>query len=98
MDHGKELPWHIGIGVIIDADGINIGCFATEELFGGSNITDRSQQFIEMISAIGMFQPLILQREAFDDVFTQPLLCPYAELGASVGLYPVTHENDDIKL
>lgn len=39
-------------------------------------------------------QSLIIQREALDKVFAQPLSCPDTELRATMGLHPVS--NGDI--
>lgn len=36
--------------------------------------------------------------EPFDEIFPQTLRCPYTELRAAQGFYPVTHRNDHIQV
>jgi hypothetical protein len=51
-------------------------------LFRGADVADARQQLVK-IGAATMFQPLIIQRKAFNDKLTEPLRRPDAELRAT---------------
>src|SRR5207248_2061624 len=54
-------------------------------------------QFLEIVAAAGLLEPLVVHREALDDQLPQPLRGPDTELRAPQGLDAVAHGDDDIQ-
>ena len=59
---------------------------------------DAAQQLVEIVErAVRVFQPPVVQHEALDDVFAQPLRGPDAELSGHAGFDPVTDGDDGVE-
>src|SRR3989304_974979 len=86
------------MGVIVYAGSINIQHLAPKDLFRGADIPYAGQQFIKVIAASSLFQPVVVQSETLNNVFTQPLGCPDAELRATNAVDPITYRDYGIQI
>ena len=98
---GEEILRQRRTGVVIDREGVNIGDFLVEAAFAGPNLADALQQFVEIVLAedlLALFQPLIVEDEAFDDEFPQGLGRPNAKLGSLVAVDAVADGDDGVEV
>ena len=94
----KELLRHLHPWVIVDAEGINLQNLAIEHLFRRTDVTDASQQFIEVVSAASPLQQVVVQCKSFHDILFQHLCCPHAELNTPIGMHPIAHADNHVKV
>lgn len=65
--------------------------------FAGADVADALKQVVEVVRHARpgrILQPLIVEHEAFDEVFLEPHGGPLAELGAAQGTHPVANGQD----
>ena len=93
----KALGCFLG-GVVVDAGGVNVQHLAPEHFFRRADVADARQQFIEVVAATRAFEPLVVEREALDDVFPQALRGPDPELDTAMRFDAVTDRDDDVEV
>jgi hypothetical protein len=66
---------------------------------GSPDVLNPARQFLKVVERlVGVFQALVVEDKAFDDVLPQALGGPHAELGAPERFHPVAHRDDDIEV
>ncbi len=98
LNHHEKFPRHGGAGIIVDAGGINFEHLPPKNLFRRADIPYASEQFIKVIAATHLLETLIIQRKPVDDIFSQPLSGPNAELRAAMGFDELANGDNDIEV
>src|SRR5271157_3098455 len=96
----KELPCQLGVAVIVDAGGVDVGNLLIEEPLAGANVTNPRQQFVEIIlpQRLSCLDTLIVQRKALYEQFAEPGGCPLPELRASRRPHAIANRQNDIEV
>lgn len=85
--------------VVIDAGRVDVGDFLIKTTLAGADILKAAGQFIEVVSCLaGVFQVLIVEHEAFDEVFFQLGTCPLPVANARLATYPVAQGQHHVEV
>src|SRR5262249_35201068 len=86
--------------IVVHTGGVDVADFLIEPPFRKPNIADAFQQLVEVVfpETPPFFQPLVVQSESLDDVFTEALGRPLPELRATMRTHPVADRDDDIEV
>ncbi len=79
----EEQQRRVGLRVVVDAGGVDVEHLPPEDSLAATDVADAGEQFLEVVAASGPLEPLVIHREALDEVFAQPLGRPDAELRAA---------------
>jgi len=96
LHRSKELQGKVRAGIVVDARRVDIEDLAPENLFGRPDVADSGEQFVKVVEAVNLFEAIVIQCKALDDVFPETFSGPTAELGTPVGSNSVTYGNNDI--
>ena len=108
--HGKvQLVLHKGIKIlgrltilviVIAALLKHIGNLLVGAALAGADLTDALEQFIKVVPTKGLavFEHVIVEYKAFLDVLFECLGCPLAEAGGFLGVDPIAHGDNGIKI
>ena len=86
LHHGEKLLRRHRVRRVIHARRVDVQNLLVKPPFRRADVPDALQQFVKIIHlpiVRRVFQPLIIHRETFHEVFPQPLRCPDAELRAA---------------
>jgi hypothetical protein len=85
LDDLKELPRHVGVGVVVDARGVNVRDLLIEQPLAGTDVSDAGEQFIEIGVAESppCLDAFVVERETFDQKFRKPSSGPLAKRSAA---------------
>ena len=94
LDLGEEcLGFHFP-DLVVAAEGEQVPDLLIETFFRGADLTNALKQFVEVVPAAGILEPLVVHDKALDDQLTEPGVGPAAELGAS-GRLDAESDGDD---
>ena len=69
LDFGKELQRFCLIAPVVAGKSEQIAHLLVEALLRGPDIADAGKQFVKVVgTAIGILQPLVVHREALDEI------------------------------
>lgn len=94
----EELYGNFGVRVVIYARCVDIEYLTVKNLFGSADITDALQKLLKVSASAKLFQPVIIQRKAFTNIFIEPFCSPLAKLCAAQRFYAIADRNNDIKI
>jgi hypothetical protein len=64
-----------------------------------ADLADAREQFVEVVhQPLAALQPLVVKREALDDILSEALGSPNAELRAAPGFDTIAHGDDDVQV
>ena len=108
--HGKvQLVLHEGIKIlgrltilviVIAALLKHIGNLLVGAALAGADLADALEQFIKVVPTKGLtvFEHIIVEYKAFLDVLFERLGCPLAKAGGFLGVDPIAHGDNGIKI
>ena len=80
---------------VVGGQGEDLADALIHALLAGPDLADAGQQFVEVVGQpVAALQPLVVQREALDDVLAEALRRPLAELRATEAVDPVADRDD----
>ncbi len=97
LDGGEELLGGLGVRGVVDAGGVDVEDFLVEAAFGGADVADAFEEFVEVVGlafAGGIFEAFVVHDEALHQVFGEAGGGPLAELGAAMAADAVADGED----
>jgi hypothetical protein len=95
----EELNADIQGWIIVDTGGVNVGDLLIKPSFRRSDILYAPFELFKIIEwVVRIFQPLIIQQEAFFDKLGELLCCPDAKTGGHVAFYSVPHGDNHVQI
>ena len=96
----KNSCGQLGVAVVVDAGGVDVGDLLVEEPLAGANVANPRQQFVEVVlpERVPCLDALIVQREALYQQFAEPRRGPLPELGASLRPYTVADGQNHVEV
>jgi hypothetical protein len=86
-------------GVVIDAGGVDVRNLLIEAALAGADVLNAASQLIEIIEGlIRVFQALVIQHKALDDILAQPLRRPDAKARRHRAFHPVAHRQNHVEV
>ena len=89
---------HLYARVVVDTGSVSVEHLAPERLFRRADVADAFEQLVKVVAAARSFESLIVQGEAFDDVFAQATCGSDTKLGAAVRADSVANRDDDVEV
>ena len=71
------------VGLIVGTESEKVADLLVEAFFGGPDLPNAGQEFIEVVPPAGVLEALVVHDEALDEVFSQMTGGPLTELGAA---------------
>lgn len=99
LDRGKKLlGGAVGL-VVVGAEGEEVADLLVKAFLRGADVADAREHLVEMVrAAIGVFEPLVVHREAFEEVFLEDGGGPATELDAPRRAHAVADGEDGLKV
>ena len=93
LDGRVEGLRDLGLGVVINAGGVDVRDLLVKAALGGPDVPDTLDELIEVIltQRQAFLQAPVVQDEPFDQILLQPGGGPLPKPGALAGAHPVTH-------
>lgn len=94
---GEEQHGFLFAGLVVAAEREQVAHLLVKPFLRGPDLTDAGEEFVEVVPAAGILEALVVDDEAFDQVFLEMGAGPLAELDATRGTHAVADGQNEIE-